>query len=234
MNGVNYRGLSIPHVSFGAVTSDDLFCEKEQPLFDFYERNRDRYKMALDIGANIGVHSILMARQGWKVWAFEPDPELVAVACRNLREHGVDKDVSFYDAALSDHDGTGEFVRVLDNRTGSHLAGDKKPYGPLERITVKTLDARRILPWADFAKVDCEGHEARIFATVEPTTKCEMMIEVGTSDNADRIWAHMHNLRNRYRAWAQKSGWERCRKRSDMPQHHSEGAVFIGFAPPFP
>ena len=59
----NYRGLDVQFVRFGPeVTSDNLFCEKEQPLFDFYERSKDRYKKALDIGANIGIHSILMAK----------------------------------------------------------------------------------------------------------------------------------------------------------------------------
>src|SRR5687768_5958330 len=74
---MNYRGLEINPVSFGNVTSDDLFCDKEQALFDLYEAwgKHHRYLSVADIGANIGVHSILMARNRWKVYAFEPDPE---------------------------------------------------------------------------------------------------------------------------------------------------------------
>ena len=71
----NYRGLNIEPVSFGKVSSDALFGPLDQEVFDFYEKSKNRYSKALDIGANIGVHTSLMLQQGWHVQAFEPDPE---------------------------------------------------------------------------------------------------------------------------------------------------------------
>jgi len=138
------------------ITSDNLFDSNEQMIFDFYEANRKRYRKVVDVGANIGVHSILMARQGWKVRAYEPDPDHFSRLIENTAAHGVS--VMATQAAVSDEFGVAGFVRVLDNTTGSHLSGDKESYGPRERITVQTVDCRPLFEWADFAKVDfCGG-----------------------------------------------------------------------------
>lgn len=228
---INYRGLNIPKVSFGNLDSDALFCDKEQPLFDFYEASKDRYTKALDIGANIGVHSILMRRQGWAVRAFEPDPDTYALLAKNTAD---DTSVfaEFNNSAVSDHNGTEIFVRVKGNTTGSHLKGDKKPYGELEEFTVTVVDCRPLFAWADFAKIDCEGHEARLLKTVTEDCRCEFMVEVGSASNAQQIWEHFFPLS--YQLWSQKRGWQPCRWLKDLPLHHSDGALFIGRSAPFP
>lgn len=219
---VNYRGLHIPKVSFGNVDSDALFGPLDQEVFDFYERNRDRYKLALDIGANIGVHSALMLQQGWHVQSFEPDPkhfqELVENTYCRLR-------VDRYRAAVSDHTGSATFVRVSNNTTGSHLEGEKRPYGPVERFTVDLVDCRPLFAWADFAKVDCEGHEATILECV--TNKdCEFMVEITNAANAKRVFDHFRALG--MGMWAQKIGWGEVKSLEDVPDHHSQGHLFIG------
>ena len=224
----NYRGLDIPFVDFGGgVTTDSLFCDKEQPIFDFYSASNDRYRRALDIGANIGVHSLLMARNGWSVQAFEPDPYHFAMLRRNTDLH---PSIISVQAAVSDAPGRAQFVRVKGNTTGSHLEGDKRPYGDLERFTVDVVDCRPLLAWADFAKIDCEGGEARILLTVQPDCRCEFMIEVGTLENAEAIYGHFAGRRG---MWAQKIGWKPVRGLGDMPAHHNHGALFIGREPPF-
>ena len=229
---INYRGLNIPFVSFGAVTSDNLFDDKEQVIFDFFEANAKRYRKALDIGANIGVHSILMARHGWEVWAFEPDPEHVAILSTNVWNHEQSGFIGVRERAVSDHEGTETFVRVKGNTTGSHLKGDKQPYGELEEFEVPVVDCRPLFAWADFAKIDCEGHEARLLLTVRPENRCEFMVEVGNRANAEAIYEHF--MRMDVPMWTQKTAWHDVRTIHDMPQHHSEGALFIGKEKPFP
>ena len=218
---MNYRGLNIQKVSFGKVDSDALFGPLDQEVFDFYERNKDRYKKALDIGANIGVHSALMLRQGWHVQAFEPDPEhfkeLVENTYCRLR-------VDRHRAAVSNRTGRATFVRVSNNTTGSHLEGEKQAYGPVERFEVDLVDCRPLFEWADFAKIDCEGHEATILETV--TNKgCEFMVEVTNLENAERIFTHFHGFMG---MWSQKTGWKQVERLGDMPTHHSQGHLFIG------
>ena len=228
----NYRGLKIPFISFGSVTSDDLFCDKEQEIFDFYSANKDRYKRALDIGANIGVHSILTDRNGWQVRAFEPDVLHCAELMANVNSHKASC-VQINCCAVSDHNGNEIFTRVKGNTTGSHLKGDKNPYGELEEFEVQVVDCRPLFDWADFAKIDCEGHEAILLLTVTPeqAAKTDFMVEVGNEKNAELIYNHFQNLPTKL--WAQKNNWREVESMKDMPTHHSHGALFIGREEPF-
>lgn len=124
----NYRGLNIQKVSFGKLDSDVLFGPLDQEVFDLYEKwgLESRYKRALDIGANIGVHSILMAHQGWLVRSFEPDPRHYDRLFLTVTEHGSEIEVDTFEVAVSDRAGRATFVRVSNNTTGSHLEGEKQ------------------------------------------------------------------------------------------------------------
>lgn len=235
-DAINYRGLHIPFTRLGqgAVTSDNLFDPNEQVIFDFYEANVDRYRKAVDIGANIGVHSILMANQGWAVLAYEPDPYHVSIMKQNFREHHlVGPQVQVYNEAVSDHVGKTTFVRLLDNTTGSHLLGAKKSYGPKERFQVAVAPAAPLFQWADFVKMDCEGHEAVIIRSIpaECWADTDCLMEVGSADNARVIYDHLVDV---VPMWSQKIGWSRVAELADVPHHHSEGSLFVGMNPPFP
>lgn len=223
---MNTRGLSIPFTRMGRVSSEDLFEEREQGIFDFYERNAGRYRLALDIGANLGIHSILMARAGWHVTSYEPDPEHFEHLKRNLELHGCYADqVVPVNAAVHTADGYAEFVRVLDNGTANHLAGARGSFGPTERTKVPTVDCRTLFAWADFAKIDCEGSEAGILCLAQPEHACEFLVEVGSAANAERIYSHFLGKRS---LWAQREDWEPVLTLADMPAHYSHGALFIG------
>lgn len=228
---VNYRGLEIGKVSFGAVDSDGLFEEREQGIFDFYAANRNRYRRVLDIGANIGIHSILMAQQGWDVTAYEPDPEHFGNLLTNLTKNEAAAGITFARQAVSDFSGRMPFVRVKGNTTSSHLKGDKEPYGEVEELEVSVVDCRPLFTRADFAKIDCEGHEARLLLTVTPEQNCDFMVEVGSVDNALAIYEHFQKQGRGM--WAQQHGWARVTWYSLMPTHYTHGALFIGRHPPF-
>ena len=43
-------------------------------IFLFYFLKRFNYRHVADIGANIGLHSILLSKFGFKVDSYEPDP----------------------------------------------------------------------------------------------------------------------------------------------------------------
>lgn len=227
----NYRGVDIPLTQMGKVTSDDLFGPNEQVIFDFYESNRDRYHRALDIGANIGVHSIIMARLGWDVRAYEPDPVHFEALFNNTIANGAL--VRAVRAAVSDQKGTAAFIRVLDNTTGSCLEGAKAVYGPTETFLVPMVDCRSLITWADLVKLDCEGCEAAIICAMPPETwrARDAILEVGSPEAAARIFAHLHPT---IPMWSQKIGWGRIKSLADLPAHHSAGSLFIGMSPPFP
>ncbi len=142
--------IRFPYHKMGAITSLELFGLDELIIFAFYNANRTRYRKAVDFGANIGLHSLMLSRAGFDVRSFEPDPVHADLLRRNLALNDAKTDL--HQAAVSLKDGTTEFVRVVGNTTGSHIAGAKSdPYCELERFPVTIEAAAPHLAWADLA-----------------------------------------------------------------------------------
>jgi FkbM family methyltransferase len=222
-----FGDLELPYYKMGAVDSLDLFGLDELIIFAFYYSNRARYKRAADIGANLGLHSLLMARAGWKVTSFEPDPTHAQLLERNLRLNHADN-VTLMKAAVSDHAGEMEFVRVLGNTTSSHLAGAKSnAYGELERFPVRVASIKEIMPEVDFVKMDAEGQEKIIIlgTTAEDWAHTDMMVEIGSPENAAAIHQYLPKLG--IKAFAQKLGWSRVTNLADMPTSYKDGSLFL-------
>ena len=129
--------LVFPFTQMGAISSLDLFGLDELIIFSFYWSNRGKYRRVLDLGANIGLHSIVLSRCGFEVRSYEPDPTHFDLLQRNLANNACSS-VTPTRAAVSLADGTATFTRVLGNTTGSHLTGAKPSvYGDVEQFPVK-------------------------------------------------------------------------------------------------
>lgn len=223
--------VKFPYTRMGAIDTLDLFGTDELIIFAFYWTNRLRYRRAADIGANLGLHSILMARCGWGVKAYEPDPTHAALLRRNLQLNGITS-VELVEAAVSDAAGEMEFVRVLGNTTSSHLAGAKPgAYGELERIAVRVEAIVDIMPTVDFVKMDAEGQERMIIvATGAPHwDNTDMMVEVGSAENARAIFEHLQRIK--VNAFSQKLGWNKVTSIAGMPTSYKEGSLFLSRRP---
>lgn len=222
-----FGALRFPYFKMGAIDSLNLFDLDELILFSFYWTNRGRYRRVLDIGANIGLHSTILSKCGFEVRAFEPDPTHFRVLNENLRLNECAA-VQPFNVAVSSHDGEMEFVRVLGNTTGSHLAGSKpNPYGELERFPVAVRAIRDLLGWADLMKIDAEGHECEILlaTTADDWSSVDALVEVGTADNARRLFEFFSGMP--VGLFAQKNNWQRVRSLDDMPVSHHDGTLFI-------
>ena len=124
--------------------------------------------VAYDIGANYGIHTLLMARQAGPqghVYAFEP----VEPIANHLRENVAMNrftHVTCVDAALSDQTGTAHFFRALHDGAG-HLAPDGKAEGSTVLVKTVTLDEfvfqKNNRP-PQFMKMDVEGSESRVLS----------------------------------------------------------------------
>lgn len=225
-----YGELALPFYSMGAISSLHLFGLDELILFSFYHLNRNKYKHAADIGGNIGLHSILLAKAGYQVRTYEPDPIHVEKIKSNMQLNG-SEGVEVIQAAVSNQEGEAEFVRVLGNTTGSHLAGAKEnPYGDLNRFQVKLVDLCSIMQWADLIKIDAEGQEAKMLmsTTYEDWQATDAIVEVGSAVNADDIFKHFE--KTSVNLFAQKTGWERVVSRDQMPKSYKDGSLFISCA----
>jgi FkbM family methyltransferase len=220
--------LAINAFQMGAVSSVDIFASlNELIIFAFYVANRSRYGRVADLGANIGLHTLMMARLGWRVDAYEPDPAHLSQLRGNLALNGV-AGVQVHPAAVSDRAGAATFVRVLGNTTSSHLEGAKSgAYGELETLQVPVADVRSALAGVDFAKIDVEGHEAALIEALSAAafTGMDMMVEIGTPAICERVFGHLSTIG--VGAFSQKIGWRRAFAAHDLPSHYSEGSLFI-------
>lgn len=222
-----FGSVAFPYRSMGAIDSVDLFGLDELILFAYYWASRKRYSRVADVGANLGLHSVLMDRCGYEVKAFEPDPTHFGLLTANLHANGSTR-VTPLEAAVSSEVGIHEFVRTLGNTTSSHLAGSKgTPYGELERFQVRLEPIRTIMAWADLLKVDIEGHERQVFlaTTAADWQGTDMLVEVGTEENARAIFLHAASLG--LKLFAQKINWQPVCQEADMPTSYRDGTLFV-------
>lgn len=227
-------GIVFPYYGMGKIDSYSLFgLETEMMIFAMYEANKDRWKTVADIGANLGLHSILMAKLGWNVLAYEPQPDIYKQLLNNLSANNVDRLVIATRVAVHTNDGEAEFIVVHNNLTGSHLSGYKNSYGPRSVTTVAVTNCRRIWPAVDFVKLDCEGNEAELCLTMtsEDMSHMDCIMEVRNTENAARIFAHFSNIG--VAMWSQKNNWEVVTSFDQMPMSNRDGSLFVGHNSPW-
>ena len=122
-------------------------------------------KTALDIGANIGNHSIFLGNYFKNVYAFEPNPvtyEVLKINCAFAAEY---KNIMPVNNGLSDREGILPFYINRSNIGGSHIIDVKhEAIKDAIQINVKTLDQLNDLKDARVAliKIDVEGHELNV------------------------------------------------------------------------
>jgi len=228
--------VSTPYYSFGhgSVDTFNLIGIDELIIFAFYIRNQTRYRAVADIGANVGLHTVVMSRCGWEVTSFEPDPLHLQLMSVHLADNSVNQD-RVVASAVSATTGVREFVRVLGNTTGSHLKGAKdSAYGLLEEIAVNVIPIGEVMKTADLIKMDVEGEEANIIVAtgVGDWQDTDMILEVGSDRNALLIFEHLSSIG--VNSFAQKTGWNRVSNVSDVPVTYREGSLFISLRETMP
>lgn len=228
-----FGGIVWPYVGMGNVSSHDLFNLDELILFSFYAANRDRYHTAFDIGANLGLHSIVLSRLGYVVHAFEPDPAHYEWFVKNTAANGC-SNVRAIRKAVSDRSGVTSFVRVKDNTSASHIAGSREFYGDVEYLEIETIALQDLDVEPDLIKIDTEGHEKTVLLSIDldQWQRVDAIAEVQHADNARAIFEHFHGTG--VNVFAQSLGWRTVDRLEDMPRTNKEGHIFISRKPAMP
>jgi len=219
--------LQFPYHNMGNINTTNLFEIDELIIFSFYWQNRVLYQKVLDIGANVGLHSLLLGKCGFDVSSYEPDNTHFKILQNNLSLNNM-TNIKPYNMAVSDHEGEAEFVRVLGNTTGSHLSGAKpNPYGDLERYMVQIKDIRPMLKGIDFVKLDIEAHEKNVIpaTTYEDWKNMDGMVSVHDESNATVLFEHFNKLG--LNLFSQKINWGLAKSVEDIPFSHHDGSLFV-------
>ena len=219
------KKIYFDYIKFGNTDIFDTLLISELMIFDFYFRKRKKYKNALDIGANIGLHSIILSKLGINVSSFEPDNKhfntkkiLQKINVKILKlinqQYGQKKNLVFN--------------RVINNTTGSHIDNLKEnPYGKIIKVSVKSENINKVIEKVDLIKIDCEGSEKVIFKHIDlkKLEKVDCILEISDKSSRKIIWEKLK--KSKLKIYSQKIGWMQSKKIFDLPKNYKEGNVFI-------
>lgn len=176
--------IHYPYYIYKTLTSLDLLSIEDLFLFSRYYIENQKNRIFIDIGSNIGLHTVIAKLIGFKVLSFEPDPETFEINKKFLLQNKIDflelekfhaeslsenfnvSDVVLVNSAVSNFIGTSTFNRFLDNPTGNHLDGRKRNiYGNVSEVVVNVTNLSKIQSDA-LIKVDAEGEDAQILESI--------------------------------------------------------------------
>lgn len=142
------------------------------------------YRVVVDIGAQIGTFSLMMASVSpqAQVYAFEPNPENFQLLARNKSLNQLDNLYVFPLAVTGKEQEQVPLFIDSQNRGGHTLFG----HGEMERVTVNAITLQNLfrensITHVDLLKVDCEGGEYKIILDSEPeiwSTIKELVLEI--------------------------------------------------------
>ncbi len=144
--------------------------EYQQPVRLRSLQHTKSKRVALDIGANVGLWSRDLVKHFEQVIAFEP----VAMFRECLVRNVTSANLTVESVALGDRQGLIKMV-ITEGNTG-HTHVDPNAIGGDTEI--KRLDSLN-LPVVDYIKIDCEGFEYRVLQGAEQTIKrCRPVIVI--------------------------------------------------------
>ena len=119
----------------------------------------------IDIGANVGNHTIGLCDHFLHCHAFEPDPKNFCLLEVNTAQK---QNITCYPLALSDRDGISKLRQDPFNTGKSHIVGNSLAQLASEQeclieVETKRLDSERLVSEPiSLIKIDVEGHELQV------------------------------------------------------------------------
>jgi FkbM family methyltransferase len=143
----------------------------EEPEIEFFLKRlagRER-PVVIDVGANIGVHTLRWAAgvPGARLYSFEPSPETRARLLGNVRRNGLEGSVTVFPCALSDAPGSATFYHCRDGAFSSLRDTGRQEVTDSFEVEVTTLDGFVTAQGLDtpaLVKIDVEGFEEQVIA----------------------------------------------------------------------
>lgn len=173
------------------------FIMSEQFVSGYINQLKHSDRVALDIGANIGIYTLPMADKFKKVYAFEPHPDNQQALQANLDKFGK-TNVEIVPKCVSDRSGT-ILLNTNPHNIGGHTINSRvathQEWGFVEskqiEVPAVTLDEFCKDLDVEFMKVDIEGAEDFIFEGAKEVLsrpRLNIMIEVHNEVNRPKLF----------------------------------------------
>ena len=170
----------------------------EGHLVNLYYSLLKRDNVVIDIGANIGYHSVHFGKivgSNGKVFSFEPQKLIYDILSANILKNGLSNIISQHNFGLSSKEGLLYLSNIKDvsynngmiNFGGVKLSNDST--GGV-KVRVKTLD-EIFTGNVDFIKVDIEGMESDVIQGADATIKKSLpIIFIEITKNHDELYSY--------------------------------------------
>jgi FkbM family methyltransferase len=228
---VNDREIRFPVRYFKYFPSS---YEKEN--FDFLAEACKRGEIAVDIGAHIGLYTVVMSTlvgEEGKVFSFEPSPTTRKILDKTVSLNKVDNIVTISSEAISDKEGTSYFYISENNSDNSNTLVDYRKDRKTKGIEIKliTLDKLRegIRKKIDFIKIDAEGAELQVLKGAQQTflidkPKAILALHpnpiIAKGDSLEDIWDVLMSYKLDVKIGREKISKEDFCKRTDLFDVH--------------
>jgi FkbM family methyltransferase len=190
------EGVAIEYDLSSVIGRDLLFEGRfEEPEIAFFQLRLKKLArpLVLDIGANIGVHTLRWAAEGARVYSFEPSPQTRARLERNVERNGLGQAVTVSPLALADTPGRARFYQCRDSAFSSLLDTGRQAVVESFEVEVSTVDAfaeSHPLDGLALVKIDVEGVEQQVIDGARRTLEAlrpDLFVEIygGQGSNAD-------------------------------------------------
>lgn len=192
-------------------------CKKEPRTVLWLESQKGH--IFYDIGANVGAYSLIAARRGFKVYAFEPSFSTFAALNENIFLNQANSAITAFCIALGNETGVIDFGyhSILAGDSGHTLAFDKK------KLMYKTQAYRLddfIMQWKipvpHCVKIDVDGYEYAVLEGMKRTLACpelkSLMIEVfnDKKGQVDAVLAELGWYEIKEQPWAFEKPLTNC------------------------
>ena len=177
----------------GALITYGEFSELETEVF---RKFIDKNTTVVEVGANIGAHTVWLAKNARKVIAIEPQPFIYYTLCAQIVLNSL-QNVRCINAGCGEHSGTIE-VPVLDYSKKDNYGGIEleRKYESTIKVPLITLDSLlEDVEGKVFLKIDVEGMELSVLKgglQLIDTHKPIMYVENDRADKSKALLDFIH------------------------------------------